>query len=447
MRADCGDTAFVHEHDVVCIHHGSHALRDDDLCRLRQKLLQRLSNLRIRVGVHRTGGVIENQDAWFFEQRAGDAEALLLSAGDVGAALLNPRLIALRERLDEVVCLRKHAGVLDFFIGCLRISPAEVFRDGAGEEQVVLQNNGDGIAQNAQIIVLYVFAADRYRTVGRVIEPRNQLHERGFGRTGRAEDTDDFAGANVQVDVRKRHAFRLFRIAEADVVKVDRAVCNRLHRMFGAGKRALLAQNFDDTPTGFVCNRDHDKHHGEHHQAHQCLKAVDHQRRELANVEVCPAAARCDGICAKGEDEHHVDIQAKLHHGAVEREDFLRLGELCAEVFGSHAELLLFIVLANEGLHDADALYIFLDRLVQRVIFAEHTAKDRERFADDEKQPESKDRNHHNKDQRELAAHDKGHDDRENEHQRASNRDADEHHKRVLHVAHVRSQTRDQRGG
>ncbi|MPM44424.1 hypothetical protein SDC9_91102 [bioreactor metagenome] len=156
------------------------------------------------------------------------------------------------------------------------------------------------------------------------------------------------------------------------------------------------------------------------------------------------ASAGCNCVGAKGKDEHHVHIQAKLHHGAVERKNFFRGRELRAEVFGGCAKLLFFVFLTDEGFHHADALHIFLNRAIQRVIFAEHAPKDRECLTDDEIQPDAKHRNDHDEDQRELSAHEKRHDHREDQHERTSDCNTDEHHKCVLHVAHVCGQPRYQ---
>ena len=47
--------------------------------------------------------VVENQDLGAAEQGARNAEALLLTAGDVGAPLLDPCVVALGEAVDELV--------------------------------------------------------------------------------------------------------------------------------------------------------------------------------------------------------------------------------------------------------------------------------------------------------------------------------------------------------
>ena len=50
------------------------------------------------ISVHAAGRVVEDQDARVHQQGAGDGDALLLPAGERGAALADRRVVALRER-------------------------------------------------------------------------------------------------------------------------------------------------------------------------------------------------------------------------------------------------------------------------------------------------------------------------------------------------------------
>ena len=53
--------------------------------------------------VERRGRLVEDEDAWIGGKRAGDGDALALSSREVGAALLDDRVIALRHLRDELV--------------------------------------------------------------------------------------------------------------------------------------------------------------------------------------------------------------------------------------------------------------------------------------------------------------------------------------------------------
>ena len=54
--------------------------------------------------VERAGGLVQDQHAWIGGQRPRDRDALALAAREVGAALLDKGVVALRQFLDELVC-------------------------------------------------------------------------------------------------------------------------------------------------------------------------------------------------------------------------------------------------------------------------------------------------------------------------------------------------------
>src|SRR5699024_4685403 len=118
--ADRADAAAVHHDDAVGILHGSDALRNDDLGGLRDELTEPLADQGVGLGVHRAGGVVQDQHFGLFQQRAGNAQALLLAAGYVGAALLDPGVVLVGELLDEFVGLRQLAGLHHLSVGGVR---------------------------------------------------------------------------------------------------------------------------------------------------------------------------------------------------------------------------------------------------------------------------------------------------------------------------------------
>ena len=62
-----------------------------------------------RLGVDAAGRLVEDQDLRVVEQGAGDREPLPLAAGEAGAALAEPGVVAQRRVEDEVVGLGRPA--------------------------------------------------------------------------------------------------------------------------------------------------------------------------------------------------------------------------------------------------------------------------------------------------------------------------------------------------
>ena len=110
MRAHVRDAAVIHHENEIGVLHGRDALGNDDLRRLGNVGAEALADQRVGARVDRTGRVVEDQNFGLFEQRAGNAQALLLAAGDVRTALLDVGVVFVGECLDEVVRAGELAG-------------------------------------------------------------------------------------------------------------------------------------------------------------------------------------------------------------------------------------------------------------------------------------------------------------------------------------------------
>ena len=115
--------------------------------------------------------------------------------------MLDVCFISIRKLLDKFIRAGKAADTDTFLQGSLFIAPAQIFQNRAGEQYVLLQYDRNFIPQRVEVILPYVPAADLYASFRYVIEPADQVHEAGLGRTGSADNTDGLAGANMQVDM------------------------------------------------------------------------------------------------------------------------------------------------------------------------------------------------------------------------------------------------------
>ena len=103
MSTQAVDLAVVQHQDAVCILHGRDALCNDDLGGAGDLLPEGLADLGIGGGIHGAGAVVQDQHLGLAQQRAGNGQALLLAAGHVGAALLDPGIVLVGEALDELI--------------------------------------------------------------------------------------------------------------------------------------------------------------------------------------------------------------------------------------------------------------------------------------------------------------------------------------------------------
>ena len=274
MVADVLDAAALHDDDAIGILHGANALGDDELGRVGQIARQALADLGVGLGVDGARGVVQDQDLGATQQGTRDAKALLLAAGNVGSALLNPGVVALGKAVDKLVGAGQMCGLADFLVGGVRVAPAQILGDGAAKQHVFLQHHGYLVAQRVQIVVAYVHAADAHGALGDIVQAGDQVHERRLGRAGAADNTDGLAAFNMQVDIVERLAAGMLGVLKAHVVKVDGAVGNLEHGLGRVGDHGLGGQDLGDAVRRLVGHGHHDKDHRQLHQAHEDLEAI-----------------------------------------------------------------------------------------------------------------------------------------------------------------------------
>ena len=93
----------MHAEDTVAAAHGGQAVRDDDHRAALDDLAHVVLDDALAFVVQRAGRLVQDQDARPGRQGAGDGDALTLPAGQVGAALLDGRVVALRQPGNELV--------------------------------------------------------------------------------------------------------------------------------------------------------------------------------------------------------------------------------------------------------------------------------------------------------------------------------------------------------
>ena len=252
------------------------------------------------------------------------------------------------------------------FIGGIGVAPAQVVLDGAGEEDVLLQHHGHGVAQRFKVVLAHVHAADQHAALGDIVEAGDELHQRRFGRARAAEYAHHLAGLDVEVSPAQAEALRVAGIAEIDVFKADGAVLDFLDGVFRVLDVRHFLQHLGDALLRSLGDGEHDKDHGDHHQAHQNLHGVGNEAHQFArgHANSGVVAGGDDHARAKPGDEQHHRIDAQLHQRHVEGHGLFRLGEVLIDVFGDFAELLVLMLLAHEGLDHTDAAQVFLHHLI-----------------------------------------------------------------------------------
>ena len=144
------DAAAVQHQDVIGVGDRGEAVRDDEGgAALRSRSSARL----MRASVSTSSALVASSRiriGAFFEDGAGDGDALALAARQRGAALADDELVGAGLLGDEIVRLGQPRGLLDLGVGGLGPADADVLGDRAVEQAGVLEHHRHVVAQRVE---------------------------------------------------------------------------------------------------------------------------------------------------------------------------------------------------------------------------------------------------------------------------------------------------------
>jgi hypothetical protein len=313
-----------------------------------------LEDLRLDRRVDRARRVVQDQDARIPDERACERDPLALAARERVPAFTEDGVEAVRQVADEAVGSRDGGGAFDVVSRGAGIE-SDVLGDGVGEQEAFLEHDRRGAAERGRIDVTDVDAAEEDLARVGIVEPNDQLRERGLADPGRADDGDGL----VRFDV-ERHL-----VEDAEAVEgvrhrlgadVERTVgkCERFrgkvdgHRLFEHLRDAAVtddgARDLGQDPA--------DESHRPREKTEQRDDLHERSERHVARRK----APRPDR-----EQDDHREIRQRLQSFLERRADVTGADAFVAELLCLRAEPVHLRALAAERLHDERAV----DRLVR----------------------------------------------------------------------------------
>ena len=219
MAATFDDAALFEHQNLVGADHGGQPVGDDQGRAVLGDLVQALLDFALGLGVERRGRLVEHQDRRTFENSPADGDALLLAARELEPALADRGIVAVGQRLDEIVNARHPGGTLDLVPGRPGIAVGKIVEDRVVEQHGVLGNDADRRAQGVLGDVADVFAVDEHAAAGHVVEPEQDAADRRLAGTARADDGDRLAGGHGEAHVLEDRPPRI--VTEIHVVEHD----------------------------------------------------------------------------------------------------------------------------------------------------------------------------------------------------------------------------------
>ena len=201
MGADGIDLAALHDNDPVCVLYRSRPLGDNDLGSFRNVIFHGLPDPGICSGIHRTGGIIQDQYFRLFQKGSGNTEPLLLAAGYIGSSLFYVSVVSIRKLGNKLIGAGHLAGLDQFLICSLLVSPTEIIPDGTGKKDIFLKDYRHLITQGFQIIISYVYAPYLHSPLRHIIQTGDQLDQGRLGRACTPDNANGLSGADIQINI------------------------------------------------------------------------------------------------------------------------------------------------------------------------------------------------------------------------------------------------------
>jgi hypothetical protein len=243
VGAELYEPAAAEDGDPVCALSGREPVRDrDDGAAAGQDAEGSLDH-GLRAGVDARRGLVQHHHRRIRQRDPGEADELALTRGEAKTTSSHLRPESVGKRLETL----PGADVIEcgghIRLGRLGLCQANVVDDRAGEQVALLRHERDCAAQAVEPSVAKIDAPEPHLTAHRIVEPDQELCERGLPGSGRADERQMLARLDPQVDaVQNRHTRQ---IREFDALRLQRSLLGQVDgiRLLEHGDGRLQQRN------------------------------------------------------------------------------------------------------------------------------------------------------------------------------------------------------------
>jgi len=178
-------------------------VRDDQRGPTTQNPAQSLLDKQFGARIHRGGGLIEDEDRRITDYRTREGDQLSLPGRKGPPTFADYGFEPLWERFDERerACDRRREGYP--FVARLQVAVSDVVRDGAGEQERLLQHDAEVPAQGRDGDSANVMPVDSNGATRGLVEAWHQIDDARLPRTGFADYGDSFTCPDFEIDAGK----------------------------------------------------------------------------------------------------------------------------------------------------------------------------------------------------------------------------------------------------
>src|SRR5580704_3604997 len=239
MRAALANLPFFQHEDFIGSADCCQTMRDDEGGAADHQIGESFLYVHFRFGIEFRSGFVEDEDRRVLQDGAGNRDALALSAAEPGAPFADHSIVTLGQVSDEIGGESGARRSLNALFRHVAQTVANVVPHGVVKEDVFLRNHCDLLTQRANRDTADVGAVDEDAARRRFVEAWDEIDERRFASTARADQSDYFAALRAQANVLQNVGRT--RIGEADVVE-DLFLRERRQRFRAGLFRVLLVE-------------------------------------------------------------------------------------------------------------------------------------------------------------------------------------------------------------
>ena len=248
--------------------------------------------------------------------------------------------------MNDAACARSAASSISSRVAS-RFRVGDVLGDGGAEQEAVVGDEGDLAAQRPHVDVAEIGPVNRDGAAGRVVETGQQRDEARLARTRRADERDDLAALDLEVDTVEGGLGRS--VPEDDVPE---------HHVAGAGRKVLRVRCAGDLRVAIqhlehaVAGGDRPLRHAERGPEH-AHRPDQHDQVGVEGGEVTEGERAVDHL-APADEQHdsEPEVGQEGDHRVVERAQPGREHVLVEDAPDPLAEALEHVFLAGERLDD-----------------------------------------------------------------------------------------------
>ncbi len=191
--------AAAAEHDDAIGHpHGREAVRDQHRRPAATEVLEALEHFVLGAGIERGGRLVEDQHVRVPHVGPRDRDLLPFAPGQVDAVVETPAerlLVAQRQAVDETVGQTARRRFVDAraVLAVVDAPDADVVGRREMEADEILEDHADAGPELRKVVVAQVAPVEQHTTLGRIVEPGQQLDDRGLAGAVLADQRHDLA--------------------------------------------------------------------------------------------------------------------------------------------------------------------------------------------------------------------------------------------------------------